>query len=773
LVRRCRLSRIPLRPVASPVDTFAPSEVRRGDGGAAGLAQLADALGSFNPALQGFSETYTYAQRAEAETEARALQAQRQYKSLTDLKGAVDRGEIKEDDNPWKMVFLKQLVGRNEVRLAAQSIEQEYESSPIRYKDNPAEVEAFVQERLATLAQGRDNWELASVSAAADEFRNEFVAGHIKRRAHERDLETQVGFTRQVSQDAAEAIAMINDGASPDAVIARTQQAVNAAGMVVHPEKLRAWATQSVIQAAVAARDPDSVTQLMQSIKVGDKTLAETMPVGAMEQLQEEIQQKRVRDIQVEALLEDQAQKQQTKNGLAAFDSYVRSERAAGREPSLTEMNLVIDQMDVSPEIRQKLKAMGNDMSREAVSLELSRFMGLVSSGTATEADRTNFLRFNLAHLANGRDAVFTAKQLEAAIETDEWGETDGLAASSIVQMLHSTASTQEKFQMLEGLRTARRIDLPLYLNTMERVMRSELQDGEKRAQMTRFVDDIQSRLSLAYMNDPASTVVTMDSMGGDRVSLTPEAEARIGAAARELDDAYWRFVTDPANANANYDQLVTMLSQRSEEIIKRNGGLTPEQFQDRVTFGTIEKQLSNGDVDDLSQYLLWEEGKLMVRVGDKTKEAPKSLKLFGNQNDFVARREAVMDELRIESPADRDRFMMDQASVFGHEALIEVRETLLARDNPAETMVARAARLQEARSAYERDQKSWEQWMQLFNTMGPGATHYYVNGEGWVPLPTLEELKSWQKQLINHRRTIRELEEGKSLTTQKEPDAD
>jgi hypothetical protein len=586
-----------------------------------------------------------------------------------------------------------------------------------------------------------------------------------------------VGFTRQVSQDAAEAIAMINDGASPDAVIARTQQAVNAAGMVVHPEKLRAWATQSVIQAAVAARDPDSVTQLMRSIKVGDKTLAETMPVGAMEQLQEEIQQKRVRDLQVEALLDDHATKQQTKNGLAAFDSYVRSERAAGREPSLTEMNLVIDQMDVSPEIRQKLKAMGNDMSREAVSLELSRFMGLVSSGAATEADRTNFLRFNLAHLANGRDAVFTAKQLEAAIETDEWGETDGAAASSIVQMLHSTASTQEKFEMLEGLRTARRIDLPLYLNTMERVMRSELQDGEKRSQMARFVDDIQSRLNLAYMSDPSSTYKTFDRDGFERYFLTPEAEARIGAATRELDDAYWRFVTDPANANANYDQLVTMLSQRSEEIIKRNGGLSPEQFQDQVTFGTIEKKIREGAVTDLSQHLVWEEGKLLLRVGDKTKEAPKSLNLFKSPDDFVARREEIMDELRIESTADRDLFMEAQASVFGHDALIEVRETLLARDNPSETMAARAAVLQEARAAYERDQQTWLEWMNLLNNRPPGATVYYTglfSGKpAYLPYPTTEELMGWQKSLIEQRRRIRELEEGKSLTTQKEPDAD
>lgn len=250
---------IGLRPAASPVDQFAAPEVRREDN-ASGLLQLAGALRDITPAIGGILERRFQADVQKKQMQAVADAEKFRFENQKALKEAVARGELPESSNPWYMVQLRQSVARHEGRKAKEAAWAAYQNSDIQFSDDPTAVEAFLNEQLGPLMEGRDVWEAEALIPELQQARDSITSYHVNKRAKEREVERAIGF----QSDANAALANV----SPDAFAnfeagdatstAEIQQAVDAlqaqineAGKTTHWATVNKWATESVMEQAL------------------------------------------------------------------------------------------------------------------------------------------------------------------------------------------------------------------------------------------------------------------------------------------------------------------------------------------------------------------------------------------------------------------------------------------------------------------------------------------------------------------------------------------
>lgn len=191
---------IPLNPVASPTNQFTaprinpPSMQKASD-----LGQLAGALAKITPEV---TEVLSRRQNAINQgSQARANKdfMQRRYDNMEALNKEVKAGNIPEADNPWYMVQLKQDVAANDANKAIEQAQVDWETSPVRFSDDPKEVETWARHTLSPVTDGLD----ATVSEAVVPVVERGVAGivnqHAAVRRQEREEERVVNFTSRVA----------------------------------------------------------------------------------------------------------------------------------------------------------------------------------------------------------------------------------------------------------------------------------------------------------------------------------------------------------------------------------------------------------------------------------------------------------------------------------------------------------------------------------------------------------------------------------------------
>jgi hypothetical protein len=280
------MSRISLNPQARPVDTFAPASVAPSS--ARSTAQLAESLQSFTGTLIDFADKKSERDKEEAEGEARKQLAELQIVNREQFRKAQADGLINEDDNPHKLTFMLALIGQAEIRDTVTAFESEYEKSALRNSDNPTEIRAALRERVAGLFDDRGSMESTVMSREFEQIEQRFVERHLQRRREARNADTQMAFGRSITES------LRNDDLEgvADVVTAAYESGMN-------PEQVRSTATSMIYAQALEDGDEASLIRNLESIKVGGKSLTETLPPNEIKKMRDDIESSALAEVEL------------------------------------------------------------------------------------------------------------------------------------------------------------------------------------------------------------------------------------------------------------------------------------------------------------------------------------------------------------------------------------------------------------------------------------------------------------------------------------------
>jgi hypothetical protein len=296
-------NRIPLQPAASPVDQFYLPNVAK-PAQTNGLLQLAGALASVRPELQQIldnrAQAFVNRGPVVGEAEIRRLHLDNQQK----LKDAVAKGLIREGDNPWVMLAVKQGVARVEAESAASQMLDEYYKSGLSTEDDLSKVQGFATKFMQEKFSDRDPDELKAIAPVVEQSINRLTSMHVQQRADDRVQEAQTTIetlTAQYGQDLKSA----TDPNQKAAIITQYEQAMVPlkAGLSwtkINDAKLRGAAT-----AALAAKDVSVYDAIVGNIQTPGGSYANSAPAKlARERLLSNIQEQDDRDFERQQRME-------------------------------------------------------------------------------------------------------------------------------------------------------------------------------------------------------------------------------------------------------------------------------------------------------------------------------------------------------------------------------------------------------------------------------------------------------------------------------------
>jgi hypothetical protein len=398
------MSQIPLRPAAGLINTFAPAEVRGTTDGSQ-LVQLSSALSEFNPALQSFSTGIARRMDAEGQSQAAATFAQRQFKNMTELRSAVEKGEIDESANPYSMVYLKQLVAKRMAGDTATALESEYYAQGIDKKNDPAEVSAWWNERVSKIATDLDDNEAGIFGVEIERSRERLLDQHVRIRSVENRQERQDSFAQT----------FVRDLERGDVVNAQTQ--INAARLVLPAAAVREIVVRSAVRYAAAQDDTTTLDEALAGITVDGKSVLSSMSETEREEIDlaigRQIDESKDRKRQAEAEANTEAI-----NAVLSMDPNSPITReAVNALPNAKDRLYVLQIHKALTEIDavEEVDARGPIFDAAATSL----------AGSITNPEIKKQATLLLATV-NGVDAFTTMKELKALdnqLAADGWGE--------------------------------------------------------------------------------------------------------------------------------------------------------------------------------------------------------------------------------------------------------------------------------------------------------------------------------------------------------------
>lgn len=307
-----------LTPVASPIDTFI-SPASRPNPNVPESLQLAEALSQFVPSLRGFVGLAGEQRIQQGEADARKLMDERRYKSIEELRGAVSRGEIREDQNPWKMVFLKKLTAREQIRTGLLKIEEEFSTSQdpdvqaVRQSQSIESYDSWLNGRISEATKGMDGWALEAVQDMAEGWKINTLAHQQNVWENQRNASTLIGIQREASAIVASALSDVkmNDGVevTSDAVGALQALANASSKTITDPEKIRNQLVQGIADAAIGAKSFEGVEQLMSAVTLNGKSLR-ALDAGEIADIREKVDDAAWEDQTRSAIAEERAEKE-------------------------------------------------------------------------------------------------------------------------------------------------------------------------------------------------------------------------------------------------------------------------------------------------------------------------------------------------------------------------------------------------------------------------------------------------------------------------------
>jgi hypothetical protein len=271
------MSRIPLRPVASPVDTFARPEVRASSGGSKAY-QISQALSNLNPALSGLLRDYQTEANQEAVADAQRVRMEKKIESQAQLKDAVSKGLIKPSDNPWWMHAMRVDVSAVEAKNAIASAQMWYDSdeaTAVRDADDIEPLKDELNARFGELLKGRSAAELEAMMPQFQQASERMVGEHLNYRTAARKVDRQFTTEANARTTAAklQPEMLEDDGAMGAIAEELTNQLVEATRTMPEGEAAKLIAGGVLDNAELMA--DDRALGLLDKIQVGGKTLSQ------------------------------------------------------------------------------------------------------------------------------------------------------------------------------------------------------------------------------------------------------------------------------------------------------------------------------------------------------------------------------------------------------------------------------------------------------------------------------------------------------------------
>src|SRR5205085_11309604 len=122
------------------------------------------------------------------------------YKSLNDLHAAVQRGELRNAENPWYNVQLKQEVARNTALHRATEMRDAYlRNADLTGKDDLGPVERHAEDSLMPALDGTDVWEAEAMAPVIQSAKHDLLAYHVELRNRMRPEEREFAAKEEIA----------------------------------------------------------------------------------------------------------------------------------------------------------------------------------------------------------------------------------------------------------------------------------------------------------------------------------------------------------------------------------------------------------------------------------------------------------------------------------------------------------------------------------------------------------------------------------------------
>lgn len=652
------MAKISLNPVANPVDTFAPAEIRGKSSGNA-LMQMARSLSALEPKLERIAGQYDEAERNRQLAEAVKFQQERQLRNMDEFKSAVDRGEIDEAENPWMMVAVKQLVAKRQLRSHAAQVESELLSDPAyRETDDFDSLQTELQSRIASPFADIDAFTLRSVTPDIERFVDGYMTRHKSRRLTEREYEAQDAFVSQLRQEfsgpaaALQALPAALDGDGDPEVqalargtVGRVQSFLDGYGRVASTPKVRSVALASIEDAAVNAKSPELAKVLLNRLTVGGESLIDSVGSDYMTDLNEKITRAELDDYRLERAREQAADDIQLREALDVFD------RAFAESGNSNPFSVEIARGDLSPAAWQKVLDHQQTLAQRSAEERYTKASSDLLAGRFDKADRASFLQAMYALGYPGFEGVRRFQAVENMLQGDAWGTLSPLAFAELESLYHTPGTTRDqKLDFLMQLAERQEIDQPTFKQYLSAAWSSETASGNTREVMIRAGIERFGQLVHAGLRRDESNFTRDPDRG---MILDPDLQAQVHIESGRLASELRKYLD--ANPNADGDTIDSYINELVDTRSKSLGGFTYSQFDSQIGVISVRNELMDQTVvTDFRGKMKWSDGQLMVVSPDgATGPYPGTPRLFASEEDLRLRGRDVFETLGLASYSD------------------------------------------------------------------------------------------------------------------------
>jgi hypothetical protein len=668
------MSRPSLQPVASPVDTFRAPEIRPPAAGDDALARTAHALSQFNQNLAQSVQIGTDLAKEEAQRWALEQHAKRQLKSLNDFEGAVKRGEISEDRNPWKMVFLRKLVARDQVRTSLIGLEDRFNNAAdeqtqgIKASQSITALSGWADAHIGEATQGLDSWSASGVADLVDDWKGSFLARQQNEWERQRSLTTEIGFRREFSHQLEGIANSPTPVEKPD--VSGLQGLIDAnLKVTANPEKATQMALESLAGVAIAARDPNLVQRVAGEVKVGGKSLSSLAAPEQLKKINEDVEDAVYRDLRMKRVNEEASQTALGNQLLDQFSSLHQQANAAGK--FLDPNTIAVDVAKLPAEQQVRVQQIIDKITSD----DLDRQVSAALTGADPESPRTMSLMESLL-TSTYPGAESAARKIQEWRQFRQQGQYASETSLPTLQklnelMLDGSKSSAQKLSELTDLTMKRQVsrnDAERYQQTFMSVGRLGRDEGSTTLQQ--YMVETTNALENAAYADPANQPFMADLFGNGSHALPPQITNDIQTKAQQLVGAFQSLYA--SNPHPTLPELKTVLDKVKADILK--GSQVDEA---RLKAG---QQLSAIAADPHTaithQTLTWKKDHFEAEVDGAAVKIP-NVRLFTTAKGLETGMDQAFESLKISDEKDQTEFLRRQVTALPQGEAVKATQML------------------------------------------------------------------------------------------------
>lgn len=455
-----QLSMIGLRPSASPVDRFAPKEVRLQQ--TDDLTELAQGLAMLGGATRQIADRRLEhaVNQGVAEIEAKVqADAQNRIKNLDDFKQASAAGQIEYQDIPWAMKALKQQVSRNVVAANVARASEQYLTN-IREFDVTGGSDAvrtyFIEQAQAGLDQD-DPFVVAAVAEdiqrAADRWSNHYAQQRSQARIEEGNNAVRDGvFNAFIGASRGQTSEFWGPKPNSAALAAEINKTITGQLGLMPDDAMRANVVAGIYTAALQSRDADLAASLMGQISVGGKPLKDTVEgAKALADIREQVENMEDRDTARARQRENEADREQESLLEDSLARHVISGKAANtwvpseQDRNAVAPNILMNAMLHAAKLDADMAQLSTSQTGRELAKEITRIMATNPEITPKALKDTPWRGSTIGELVaeQGLGGVFS-ETMQAM--------TDPVSADDYQAMLSNAAAGTLTFSQLNAV---------------------------------------------------------------------------------------------------------------------------------------------------------------------------------------------------------------------------------------------------------------------------------------------------------------------------------